>query len=121
MTKMTIDLPRIQEEINHFVKERDWDQFHSVKNLAMALSVESSELVEILQWMSEEKSNLVKDDPVIKAKLQDEIADVFFYLMRITQKAEVDLETAILQKIKKNAEKYPVERARGNSKKYTDL
>ncbi len=114
-------MPRIHQEIETFIKERDWDQFHSVKNLAMALSVETSELVEIFQWMNEEKSNLVKNDPAIKAKLQDEVADILFYLLRISEKAEIDLESAILQKIKKNAEKYPVEKARGNSKKYNEL
>ncbi len=116
-----VDMPRIHQEIEHFIKERDWDQFHSVKNLAMALSVETSELVEIFQWMNEEKSNQVKNDPAIKAKLQDEVADILFYLLRISEKAEIDLESAILQKIKKNAEKYPVDKARGNSKKYNEL
>jgi NTP pyrophosphatase (non-canonical NTP hydrolase) len=116
-----INLEQVHQEIETFISDRDWNQFHSVKNLAMALSVECSELVELFQWMSEEKSNQVKDDALIKAKLQDEVADIFFYLLRITSKAEIDLEWAILQKIKKNAEKYPVEKSKGNSKKYTEL
>jgi NTP pyrophosphatase (non-canonical NTP hydrolase) len=116
-----VNIPRIHQEIESFIQERDWDQFHSVKNLAMALSVESSELVEIFQWMSEEKSNLIRNDEVVKNKLQDEVADVLFYLLRIAHKADIDLEEAVLQKIKKNAAKYPVEKSRGNSKKYNEL
>lgn len=112
---------RVNQEIENFIKERDWDQFHSVKNLAMALSVECSELVEIFQWMNEEKSNQVKNDHAIKAKLQDEVSDILFYLMRIAEKAEIDIEASILQKIKKNAEKYPVDKSRGTSKKYNEL
>jgi dCTP diphosphatase len=116
-----VDIPRIHQEIEIFIKERDWDQFHSVKNLAMALSVETSELVEIFQWVKEEDSNNVKNNPEMKAKLQDEVSDILFYLLRIAEKAEIDIEAAILQKIKKNAEKYPVDKSRGNSKKYNEL
>lgn len=108
----------LQEE---FISDRDWDQFHSIKNLSIALSVEASELAEIFQWMKEEDSNTVKIDPNLKAKVSDEIADIFLYLLRITTKAEIDLESAIISKLKKNADKYPIDKSRGNSKKYTDL
>ncbi len=116
-----VDLVKINSEIETFITERDWDQFHSVKNLAMALSVESAELLEIFQWMTENQSNGVKTDFKTYAKLQDEVADVFVYLMRIVSKTEIDLETVVLNKIKKNAEKYPVDKSKGNSKKYSDL
>lgn len=116
-----VDLVKINSEIENFITERDWDQFHSVKNLAMALSVESAELLEIFQWMTENQSNDVKTDSKTYAKLQDEVADVFVYLMRIVSKTEIDLETVVLNKIKKNAEKYPVDKSKGNSKKYSDL
>ena len=76
-----MDLKKINQKIKNFVKERDWDQFHSPKNLSMALSVEASELVEIFQWLKE--SDLKK---VEKEKVADEIADIFFYLLRISQK-----------------------------------
>ncbi len=117
----SLDLERISNEITKFAVERDWDQFHSIKNLSMALSVEASELLEIFQWLSEEKSNQIKSDPKLKSKVEDEVADVFLYLLRIVNKAEIDLEAAIMAKLKKNAEKYPVELAKGNAKKYTDL
>ncbi len=116
-----IDLPKIQEEINKFVTDRDWDQFHTVKNLSMALSVECSELVEIFQWMKEDQTNNVKNNPETMIKVQDEVADIFFYLMRIVDKTGINLEDAVLAKIKKNADKYPVEKSRGISKKYNEL
>ncbi len=115
------DMPKLQEAINKFVTDRDWDQFHSVKNLSMALSVECSELVEIFQWMKEENSNSISTDPAVMGKVKDEVADIFFYLMRIVDKTGIDLEEAVLAKIKKNEEKYPVEKSRGISKKYNEL
>lgn len=112
---------KILQEIEAFVEARDWDQFHSVKNLSMALSVECSELVEIFQWMKEEKSNALQNDPETLAKVKDEVADIYFYLMRIVSKTGIDLEEAVVNKMKKNEEKYPVEKSRGISKKYTEL
>lgn len=120
-TMKNIDLMKLNQDIEQFVKERDWEQFHSVKNLTMALNVESAELMEIFQWLSEEKSNNVKSDPKILAKVEDEVADVFVYLMRILNKTEIDLEKAVRNKMKKNADKYPVELSKGNSKKYDEL
>lgn len=116
-----IDLLKLNSELELFVKERDWDQFHSVKNLTMALSVECSELVEIFQWMTEEESNGVIQDQITINKVQDEVADIFLYLMRILSKTNIDLESAVKSKMKKNAEKYPVALARGNSKKYSEF
>lgn len=116
-----MDLKKLNTEIEKFVHERDWDQFHSVKNLSMALSVESSELLEIFQWLTEEQSSQVKNDPKLLGKVEDEVADIFVYLLRIVSKTNIDLEQAVLNKLKKNAEKYPVDKSRGNAKKYTEL
>jgi dCTP diphosphatase len=116
-----IDLDKLNQDIKTFVEERDWDQFHSIKNLSMALNVECSELLEIFQWMSEESSNQVKDDPNVLSKIEDEIADIFVYLLRIVSKTDMDLEQVVRNKMKKNAAKYPVELSRGNSKKYNEL
>ena len=116
-----IDAKKLNDLIETFVKDRDWDQFHSVKNLSMALNVESSELLEIFQWMTEAGSNEVAKDPKVMAKVEDELADIFYYLLRLSSKTGVDLEEALIRKMKKNAEKYPVDLSRGNSKKYTDL
>lgn len=116
-----IDLKKLNNEIEKFVSDRDWDQFHSVKNLSMALSVESSELLEIFQWMTETQTDDVKNNPAVLGKVEDEVADIFVYLMRILSKTDIDLETAVIKKLKKNAEKYPIEKSKGNSKKYNDL
>ncbi len=115
-----LNLNQLYQDIEKFINDRDWDQFHSVKNLTMALTVEASELMELFQWMSEEKSNQVKADPILKPKIDDEIADVFIYLLRIAAKTNTDLDTAVRNKMKKNSEKYPVELAKGNSKKYNE-
>ncbi len=116
-----IDLKKLNHDIERFVEDRDWDQFHSLKNLTMALSVECSELLEIFQWLSEKQSNEVKNNPEILSKVQDEVADIFFYLMRIISKTEIDIETVVHSKMLKNAEKYPIERSRGIAKKYNEL
>ncbi len=116
-----IDLQKLNQDIEQFVKERDWDQFHSVKNLTMALNVECSELMEIFQWLPEETSNLIKNDPKSLTKVEDEVADIFVYLLRILSKTDIDLEVAVRNKMKKNAQKYPVTLSKGNSKKYDEF
>jgi dCTP diphosphatase len=116
-----MDLEKIKSIISQFSQERDWDQFHSIKNLAMALSVESSELLEIFQWVSEVDSNRISENPEMLAKLEDEIADVFIYLLRISMKSGIDMEKVIHTKLKKNAMKYPIHLSKGNSKKYNQF
>ena len=103
-----MNLKKIKQKINQFVKDRDWDQFHSPKNLAMALSVEVSELVEIFQWLKD--SDIKKVD---KQKLADELADIFFYLVRISQKMNIDIEKSFYKKMIKNVKKYPIKLSRG--------
>jgi NTP pyrophosphatase (non-canonical NTP hydrolase) len=117
----SIDIEKINNEVVKFIEDRDWDQFHSIKNLSMALSVETSELVEIFQWTKEDDSNKVSSDAKLKIKVEEEIADIFIYLLRIAVKSGINIEDAVLAKIKKNAEKYPVEKAKGSSAKYNDL
>ncbi len=107
-------------KINEFSKLRDWDQFHSIKNLTMALSVESSELVEIYQWLSEEESNDKTNEKVMQ-RTREELADILIYLLRISSKLNINMEEAVLSKMQQNAEKYPVDKSKGNSKKYNDL
>jgi dCTP diphosphatase len=115
-----IDVEKVLKRINDFSNDRDWNQFHSIKNLSMALSVESSELVEIYQWISEEESNDISNE-IIKNKAREELADIFIYLLRITSKMGIDLETAALDKLAINEIKYPVDKAKGNSKKYSEF
>lgn len=117
----TLDLEKLNQIITKFAEDRDWDQFHSVKNLSMALSVEGSELAEIFQWMTEEQSNKIKHNPEAMVKIEDEVADIFIYLMRVMKKTDIDLEKAVINKMKKNEAKYPVELSKGLSKKYNEL
>ena len=104
---------KINNEIKNFVNERDWDQFHSPKNLSMALSVEASELVEIYQWQKED--DYKTDDVKIKDAVKDELVDIFFYLMRMCHKTNIDLEKSFYEKMEKNRKKYPIEKYKGKS------
>lgn len=117
----TINVDRIDQELDRFIAEREWDQFHSIKNLTMALNVEAAELLEIFQWLKEDDSNRVSIDDKLKAKVGEEIADIFIYLLRIAKKSEINIEDIVLEKIKKNSEKYPVSKSKGTAKKYTEL
>jgi len=112
------ELDELKMRLRAFAKERDWDQFHAPKNLAMALSVEVAELVEHFQWLSEDQSKSL--DEKTKAEVADEIADVQVYLIRLADKLDVDILDAVGQKIEKNKAKYPADKVRGKSKKYTE-
>lgn len=111
------DLNQLQAYLRQFAKDRDWDQFHSPKNLSMALSVEVSELLENFQWLTEEQSHTL--DQQQRAAVADEIADVQMYLARLADKLDINIGEAIEQKIVKNEAKYPAEKVKGSSKKYT--
>ena len=108
----------LRDRLRKFVAERDWDQFHSPKNLASALSVEAAELLEHFQWLTEEQSK--KLPPEKLAQVRDEMADVLVYLVRLADKLDVDLLEAVAEKMAKNALKYPADQVRGSMKKYSD-
>lgn len=112
-------LGELKDALRQFARDRDWDQFHSPKNLAAALAVEAGELLEPFQWLTDEESRQL--DPKQAAEVRDELADVLLYLVRLADKLDVDLAAAARDKLRKNGEKYPVEKARGVSRKYTDL
>lgn len=105
--------------IKQFADERDWEQFHSPKNISMALAVEASELLEHFQWMTQEESRNIQGEK--KQEVADEVADVFLYLLRMCEQIGIDLIEAANQKIDKNAIKYPVEKSKGRSTKYNEL
>ena len=102
-----MDIPKIQARLKEFALERDWDQYHSPKNLSMALSVEASELMEIFQWIGAEESRKVVEHPDKLVQVEAEIADICIYAIRLAGVVGIDLETAIDQKIDQNIEKYP--------------
>ena len=111
-------LTALRNALREFANERDWDQFHSPKNLAMAVAGEAGELIERFQWMSEEASYKLTNE--LRQDVSDEIADVLIYLVRLADKCDIDLLRAAEQKLQKNRLKYPADRVRGSSKKYTE-
>ena len=117
MTTQAIDIPDLILRLKQFAEERDWEQFHAPKNLVMALSVETSELLEHFQWLTNEASENLSDEA--KQEVAYEVADVFIYLMRLVERLDIDLATVVEDKIKINAKKYPVEKAKGKADKYT--
>jgi dCTP diphosphatase len=112
-------LAELRDRLRRFAAERDWQQFHAPKNLAMALSVEAAELLEHFQWLSEDASRRLPDGDL--AEVREELADVLLYLVRLADELGVDLAAAARDKIELNARKYPVDKARGTSRKSTDL
>lgn len=114
---MTDSLQQLRARINHFVAERDWAQFHTPKNLAMAMIVEAAELVEQFQWDTPEESEKLSAEK--REAVSHELADTFVYLLRIAEVLKIDLIEAANQKIDLNAKKYPVDKARGSNARYT--
>lgn len=112
-------LDELKVKLQQFAHERDWDQFHSPKNLAMALAGEAGELLEVFQWLTEEQSKNLTTNQM--AAVADELADVQIYLIRLADKLNLDLTKEAKRKIASNAVKYPINKAKGNPKKYTDL
>ncbi|MDI9873733.1 nucleotide pyrophosphohydrolase [Flectobacillus rivi] len=102
----------IQQLVN-FRNERDWEQFHNPKDLALALSIESSELLELFLWKKPEDANV--------EKIKEELADVFAYAFLLADKYQLDVKEIVLEKIQQNAQKYPVDKSKGNAKKYNEL
>ncbi len=108
----------LRDRVRAFADERDWDQYHSPKNLAMALIVEAAELVEHFQWLSEEQSNRLSKET--EQEVRAELADILIYLARIADKLDIDLYQAALDKLQDNARKYPADQVRGSSRKYSE-
>ena len=107
------DLKELKDEIVRFTQERDWDQFHNGKDLALALSIEASELNEAFLWKDAKDVNV--------DKVKEELADIFNYAILIADKYNLDIKQIVLEKLRKNAEKYPVDKAYGSAKKYNEL
>ncbi len=112
------DFDRIKKQVRQFVVEREWDQFHSPKNLSMALIVEAAEMVEHFQWLTEEQSSNLSPERLAEVEL--ELADIQIYLISLAEKLKLDLVAAVDKKLVLNARKYPADQVRGSSKKYTE-
>lgn len=109
-------MEEIIKELIKFRDDRDWKQFHDSKNLATAISIEASELNELFLWKSVEDS-----EKVDKERIKEELADIFSYALLLAEKHNFDMKEIVLDKIRKNSEKYPVEKAKGSAKKYNEL
>ncbi|MEM9243783.1 MAG: nucleotide pyrophosphohydrolase [Pseudomonadota bacterium] len=118
--KKTINTEHILSLIDKFDTERDWQQFHTLKNLAISAAIESGELLEIFQWLNDDEIKQQLRETTFKEKIAHELADVFIYLFRIIKKLDIDIEDAISAKMKLNERKYPAIKVKGMAKKYSE-
>ena len=116
-----LDVTKLAASLQRFADDRDWQQFHSPKNLILALTGEVGELCEIFQWLSDADSLFAAKSPEMGQAVKDELADVLMYLVRLSSVLGVDLNEAVTRKLASNGQKYPVDKARSNSKKYDRL
>lgn len=116
-----MDTRAVQGQLRRFTDERDWEQFHTPRNLMLALVGEVGELAEVMQWRTDAELLALAREPAGREALEDEIADVLTYLLQLAEALGVDLDAAVAAKLQKNAEKYPAELARGSNAKYTEL
>jgi NTP pyrophosphatase (non-canonical NTP hydrolase) len=113
-----INLYELKEKIKKFCEARDWDQFHNIKDLAIALSIETSELLEIFRWKNpQEVKEVLKNK---KGEVEDELADILYFLLRIAQMNNIDLSSALDKKMEKNEKRYSVDKFKGSNKKYNE-
>ncbi|MCK9500838.1 MAG: nucleotide pyrophosphohydrolase [Lascolabacillus sp.] len=110
------EIQEIIQELIKFRNERDWEQFHDTKNLAVALSIEAAELNELFLW-----KDIAESENIDKSKLKEELADIFSYAFLLAEKHGFDVKEIVLEKIRRNGEKYPVSKAKGTAKKYNEL
>lgn len=121
MTDQERKIHELKDRIKEFCDKRDWDQFHNAKELAIALSIEASELLEIFRWKTHEEVDELFKNKDKKEHIEEEMADILYFLVRIAQRYDIDLSEALDNKMDKNDKKYPVDKFRGSSKKYNEL
>jgi len=114
----TVPLNDLKSDIQFFCSARDWDQFHSAKDLAIGLVTEASELLELFRFQTDAQVAALLENPASRSEISDELADALFFILRFSQKYGFDLTKALNAKMKKNGDKYPVERAKGSNLKY---
>jgi NTP pyrophosphatase (non-canonical NTP hydrolase) len=113
MNDNTTNIDRIKKAIARFIEERDWEQFHSPKNLSMSITIEAAELMELFQWMTVEEACSKSDEPELRQRIEEEIADIVIYAISLCNTLGVDLSSAIERKLAHNAKRYPKETCRG--------
>jgi len=112
-----MDLEDLQVQIRNFARERDWEQFHTIKNLILAVSGEIGELASVVQWISDIDSSSLEADPKLRAAFEEEVADIFIYLLRLADVSNIDLIKVTKEKMRENSLRYTVEKAKGNARK----
>jgi NTP pyrophosphatase (non-canonical NTP hydrolase) len=119
--KSAIQFEDLQNRVRRFCEERDWDQFHDIKELAIGVSTEAAELLELFRFQSREQCEALLNAPLKREKIEDEIADVLFFILRIAGRYDIDLSRAVEKKMVKNGARYPVDKARGSNRKYDEF
>ena len=114
-------LAELKQKVKSFCDARDWEQYHGGKDLSIGVITEASELLEHFRFKSNEEVEQIFKNARKRAEISEEMADVFYFLLRLAQKYDIDLSTALAEKLKKNEKRYPVEKSKGSNKKYTDL
>lgn len=118
---LSTGLQEIKDRVLAFARERDWEQFHSPKNLSMAIAAEAAELMEHFLWQSPDQSRSDMEEKHLREKVEQELADIFIFAIEFANVTGMDIAAIIEEKMSRNAEKYPVNKARGRSEKYTEL
>jgi NTP pyrophosphatase (non-canonical NTP hydrolase) len=121
LTDASTTFAELKSRVLAFARERDWEQFHAPKNLSMALAAEAGELMEHFLWATPDASRTIASDPAKRKKIEEELADVVIYALEFANMTQIDVAAVIETKMAANAQKYPVEKARGRSDKYTEL
>lgn len=116
-----LSFSELMDMVQTFCEARDWDQFHGPKDLAIGVITEASELLEHFRFLTEEQALALLKNPQHKEEIEDELADVLFFLLRFSQRFDIDLANALTRKMGKSETKYPVDKAKGNNRKYTKL
>jgi NTP pyrophosphatase (non-canonical NTP hydrolase) len=112
---------QMKEKIRLFCEERDWDRYHNAKDLAIGVITEAAELLEHFRFKSKEESQALISDPEKRPEIAAELADIFYFILRLAQRYDIDLSDALLAKLRLNAERYPIDKAKGSNKKYSEL
>ncbi len=116
----TTTVSALKDDVKKFCEERDWDQYHNPKDLAIGITTESAELLDLFRFKSREQSEKMLKNSA-RARVEEELADVFYFAFRLAQKYNIDVSTALRSKLEENARKYPITRAKGSNKKYTEF
>lgn len=117
---MQQDILKLMNIVKEFCEDRDWDQFHNPKDLAIGLSTEANELLDLFRFKTEEQMREIMKDEKKRESISEELADIFFFLLRFSQMYEFDMENGLIDKIRKNNIKYPLDKVKGKNQKYTE-